>query len=63
MLRFSRPSEVETEDVNPFLAGLIAMIVAALLAFFTTFGVVNTVSAEPKQPEQNVMDYGTNQAE
>lgn len=49
--------------MNPFLAGLIAMFVAALLAFFTTFGVVNTVSAEPKQPEQNVMDYGTNQAE
>ena len=48
--------------MNSFLAGLIAMVVAALLAFFTTFGVVNTVSAEPKQPEQSVMDYGTNPA-
>lgn len=48
--------------MNSFIAGLIAMIIAALLAFFTAFGVVNTVSAQPKQPTESVVDYGTNQA-
>jgi hypothetical protein len=34
--------------------------VGLLLAALTTVGVVQTVSSAPAQPEQTVMDYGTN---
>ena len=44
-----------------FIAGAVAILVGGGLAFVTATGVVQTVSETPKQPELNVMDYGTNE--
>jgi hypothetical protein len=43
------------------IAGAVAVLVGGGLAGLTAFGVVSTVSSAPTQPEQAVMDYGTNQ--
>lgn len=43
------------------IAGIVAVLVGFALATLTTVGVVNTVSSAPSQPDQSVMDYGTNQ--
>ncbi|MCP3423554.1 DUF2613 family protein [Nocardioides pinisoli] len=43
------------------IGGIVAVVVGLVLAGLTTFGVVNTVSSAPSQPDQSVMDYGTNQ--
>lgn len=43
------------------IAGIVAVVVGFMLAGLTTVGVVNTVSSAPSQPDQSVMDYGTNQ--
>ncbi|ROR91419.1 hypothetical protein [Nocardioides aurantiacus] len=43
------------------VAGGIAVLVGAGLAVTTAFGVVSSVNGEASQPEQSVMDYGTNQ--
>ena len=44
------------------IGGIVAVVVGLVLAGLTTVGVVNTVSSAPAQPDQSVMDYGTNQA-
>jgi hypothetical protein len=41
--------------------GGLAVLVGAGLAATTAFGVVNSVNGAAAQPEQSVMDYGTNQ--
>ncbi len=43
------------------IGGIVAVVVGLVLAGLTTVGVVNTVSSAPAQPDQSVMDYGTNQ--
>lgn len=43
------------------IGGIIAVVVGLGLAGLTTVGVVSTVSSAPSQPDQSVMDYGTNQ--
>lgn len=43
------------------IGGVAAVIVGLVLAGLTTVGVVSTVSSAPAQPDQAVMDYGTNQ--
>ncbi|HYJ27838.1 MAG TPA: hypothetical protein VEW73_09005 [Nocardioides sp.] len=43
------------------IGGIVAVVVGLVLAALTTVGVVNTVSSAPSQPDQSVMDYGTNQ--
>lgn len=43
------------------IAGIVAVLVGLFLAALTTVGVVQTVSSAPAQPEQTVIDYGTNQ--
>lgn len=55
-----RSSELET-FVQGLIGGIVAVVVGLVLAGLTTFGVVNTVSSAPSQPDQSVMDYGTNQ--
>ena len=43
------------------IGGIVAVVVGLVLAGVTTVGVVSTVSSAPSQPDQSVMDYGTNQ--
>ena len=43
------------------IGGIVAVVVGLVLAGLTTVGVVNTVSSAPAQPDQSVMDCGTNQ--
>lgn len=43
------------------IGGIAAVFAGLILAGLTTVGVVSTVSSAPSQPDQNVMDYGTNQ--
>lgn len=43
------------------IGGIVAVVVGLVLAGLTTVGVVTTVSSAPAQPDQSVMDYGTNQ--
>lgn len=43
------------------IGGIAAIFVGVVLAVLTTVGVVSTVSSAPAQPDQSVMDYGTNQ--
>jgi len=47
--------------VQGSIAGIAAVLVGFVLAGLTTVGVVTTVSSAPSQPDQSVMDYGTNQ--
>lgn len=43
------------------IGGAAAVFVGLVLAGLTTVGVVSTVSSAPSQPDQAVVDYGTNQ--
>ena len=45
------------------IGGIVAVVVGLVLAGLTTVGVVSTVSSAPSQPDQSVMDYGTNRGE
>lgn len=44
------------------IAGIIAVIVGGGLATLTAVGVVSTVNSAPSQPDEAVMNYGTNQS-
>lgn len=48
--------------MRELIAGGLGVFAGLVLAGITTVGVVNTVSSAPSQPEQSVMDYGTNQS-
>ncbi|MGZ5403745.1 MAG: hypothetical protein ACXWDL_03775 [Nocardioides sp.] len=48
--------------MQALIAGIIAVVVGGGLATLTAVGVVSSVSGSPTQPDEAVMNYGTNQS-